>query len=173
MKKTDSKTQFHTLRLILGDQLNRQHSWFDQVNTGVIYVIAELHQEVTYVRHHVQKLCAFFAAMQAFADEIDASGHNTVHLTLDDTIKHENLSGFIRSVCRQYGVSRFEYQSPDEYRLREQLRNVELPDAIRIKEFDSEHFLLPKNAVRTTISFRASTIAWNRFTARCASASTC
>ena len=145
MNNTDSKTQFHTIRLILGDQLNRQHSWFDQVNTGVIYVIAELHQEVTYVRHHVQKLCAFFAAMQAFADEIDASGHNTVHLTLDDTIKHENLAGLIKSVCRQYGVSRFEYQSPDEYRLREQLRNVELPDAIRIKEFDSEHFLLPGN----------------------------
>ena len=47
---------FHTLRLVLGDQLNRAHSWFDQTDPGVLYLIAELPQETAYVRHHVQKI---------------------------------------------------------------------------------------------------------------------
>ena len=36
------------LRLILGDQLNPLHSWFEHIDTDVIYVIAELHQEANY-----------------------------------------------------------------------------------------------------------------------------
>ena len=35
------------LRLILGDQLNPRHTWFDTISDDVIYVIAELHQEAT------------------------------------------------------------------------------------------------------------------------------
>jgi pyruvate,water dikinase len=31
-----------TLRLLLGDQLNSEHSWFDEVNPNVIYVMAEI-----------------------------------------------------------------------------------------------------------------------------------
>ena len=50
------------LRLILGDQLNINHSWYAQQDESVMYLIAELHQESNYVRHHIQKLCGFFAA---------------------------------------------------------------------------------------------------------------
>jgi deoxyribodipyrimidine photolyase-related protein len=57
---------YKTLRLILGDQLNHHHSWFSNVDDSVLYVIAELPQEAEYVRHHVQKICAFFASMQSF-----------------------------------------------------------------------------------------------------------
>lgn len=53
------KVSYTTLRLILGDQLNYNHSWFQKVEKEVLYVIAELHQEQTYVSHHVQKVCAF------------------------------------------------------------------------------------------------------------------
>ena len=45
-----------TLRLLLGDQLNLQHSWFDEVNPNVIYLMAEMRQETDYVKHHVQKV---------------------------------------------------------------------------------------------------------------------
>lgn len=46
--------KFDTLRLILGDQLNREHSWFQQPNENTLYVMAELAQETGYVKHHVQ-----------------------------------------------------------------------------------------------------------------------
>ena len=44
------------LRWILGDQLDANHSWFSEVDPSTLYVVAELHQETNYVRHHVQKI---------------------------------------------------------------------------------------------------------------------
>ena len=65
---------YHTLRLILGDQLNASHSWFKQKQPGVLYLLAELDQEAVYTRHHIQKICAFFAAMEGFANAIEKAG---------------------------------------------------------------------------------------------------
>ena len=44
----------HTLRLLLGDQLNPQHSWFATRDDGVVYVLMEVRQETEYVLHHAQ-----------------------------------------------------------------------------------------------------------------------
>lgn len=49
-----------TLRLILGDQLNSTHSWFESVDENTIYLMAEMQQETNYVKHHIQKVVAFF-----------------------------------------------------------------------------------------------------------------
>ena len=67
---------FHTIRLVLGDQLNREHSWYKNIDDGVLYIIAELHQEATYVTHHIQKLCSFFAAMADFARSLREDRHH-------------------------------------------------------------------------------------------------
>jgi len=56
-----------TLRLILGDQLNSRHSWFQRPRKDVVYVLMEMRQETDYVRHHIQKVVGFFAAMRHFA----------------------------------------------------------------------------------------------------------
>ena len=149
IKRTD---QFHTLRLILGDQLNPQHSWFRQKDAGIGYLIAELHQEASYVRQHIQKLCAFFAAMQAFASSLEADGHRVIHLTLDDTSKFPDLTDLLDSLCETYRVSRFEYQFPDEYRLRQQLRSMKLPESIQVAAVDTEHFLLPETEFETCVT---------------------
>ncbi len=145
MTESLSQSRFHSLRLVLGDQLNHAHSWFDEVDSGVLYLVAELPQETGYVRHHVQKICAFFAAMGAFAHDLRAAGHNVLHLTLDDTTAYADLPDLIRQQCARHGVQRFEYQLPDEYRLRVQLADLELPLSTSIHEFDTEHFLLPED----------------------------
>ncbi len=132
----------HTVRLILGDQLNAQHSWFREKSDEVTYLIAELHQEATYTKHHIQKVCAFFLAMQGFADALKKAGHQVMHLTLDDTKKHQDLSTLINAVCAERKADKFEYQRPDEYRLITQLRNIEI-DGVAITEHDTEHFYLP------------------------------
>ena len=81
MKQKPAKT----LRLILGDQLDADHSWFEQIDPTVMYLIAELPSEVGYVRHHEQKICAFFLAMERFAQRLETAGHRVIHLTLDAT----------------------------------------------------------------------------------------
>ena len=138
--------KFYTLRLILGDQLNSNHSWYRNVDNGVLYVIAELHQEASYVKHHIQKIAAFFAAMENFASALQSAGHQVSYLTLDDSKKYTDLCDLISQLCQQHGIKNFDYQQPDEYRLAQQLQNLSLP-SVEISCCDTEHFLLPKEEI--------------------------
>ena len=137
---------YQTLRLILGDQLNANHSWYQHKDASVLYLVAELKQEATYTKHHIQKLCAFFSAMQQFAEALQHTGHEVSHLTLDDTVDFEDFPALIQQLCEQHGITSVEYQRPDEYRLLEQLRGMSLSGAeassIAITEVDTEHFLV-------------------------------
>ncbi|MEL4274742.1 cryptochrome/photolyase family protein [Shewanella xiamenensis] len=133
---------FHTVRLILGDQLNAEHTWYQQVDPKVLYLIAELHQENTYVTHHVQKICAFFSAMAQFASELGAAGHQVRYLTLDDTQDFVDLNALLQHYVAETGAIKFEYQRPDEYRLLAQLSQLKLANAV-VNCVDTEHFLLP------------------------------
>ena len=58
------------LRLVLGDQLNPRHPWFDTVSPDVLYVLMEVRQETDYVLHHAQKILAIFAAMRFLQDGV-------------------------------------------------------------------------------------------------------
>jgi deoxyribodipyrimidine photolyase-related protein len=140
---------YHSLRLILGDQLNAHHSWYQEQDEGVLYVIAELHQEATYVRHHIQKVCAFFAAIEGFANALRSAGHQVRHLTLDDTAGFADLNSLIAALCTEHGIEHFDYQQPDEYRLAEQLKALDL--GIPIRCCDSEHFLLKQTELASYI----------------------
>lgn len=135
--------QYTTLRLILGDQLNARHSWFVKKDSQCLYVIAELLQEAQYVKHHIQKVCGFFLAMEQFANALKKSGHQVLHLSLDDTANFTDLPALVRHLCKQHGIIRFEYQRPDEYRLLKQLRNLNSGKGIEQQEWDTEHFLVP------------------------------
>lgn len=134
-------TNHRTLRLILGDQLNAAHSWYRQHDDNVVYVIAELRQETDYVRHHIQKVCAFFAGMNAFAQALTKAGHAVEYLTLDETQNDVDLASLINRLCSELGISQFEYQRPDEYRLMRQLRDMEIA-GVTVSEVDTEHFYL-------------------------------
>ena len=89
-----------TLRLILGDQLNADHSWFRDPDPRVTYLLMEVRQETDYARHHIQKVLAFFQAMRAFRDHLLAQGHRVLYLSLgrpDNTQSiPENLQRFVR-----------------------------------------------------------------------------
>ncbi len=135
------------LRLILGDQLNAEHSWLARPDPDTLYVIAELHQEATYVRHHVQKVLAFFLAMEAFAAELKAQGHRVLHLDLDDTAAFDSLPALLTHLLEHSGSATFEYQRPDEFRLMQQLS--EFCDGLNIPGncCGTEHFLVTFDAL--------------------------
>ncbi|WP_114416171.1 cryptochrome/photolyase family protein [Marinospirillum perlucidum] len=135
-----------TLRLILGDQLNARHSWFSHVDDQVVYLLAELKQEASYTRHHLQKLLVFFKAMQVFAQGLQAQGHRVEWLTLDATADYEDLPALIKAKAAEYQVEVFEYQLPDEYRLDQQLEQLAAELPCRVKAVDSEHFLTSRSA---------------------------
>ena len=132
-----------TVRLVLGDQLNAQHSWFRTRADDTLYLIAEIKEEASYVRHHKQKICAFFLAMQHFAQALAECGHRVLYLTLDDSHNVENFSQLIAWLCEQTGAQRFEYQEPEERRLARALGRLDIDAKCRC--VSAEHFFIDKS----------------------------
>ena len=131
----------HTLRLILGDQLNSQHSWFTKTNPDVTYLMLEMRQETDYVTHHIQKVLGFFLSMRQFAQELQEKGHQFIYLTLDDPQNQQSLPTQIKTLVTKEGFNRFEYLLPDEYRLDQQLKECCNDLGIHCQAVDTEHFL--------------------------------
>ena len=136
-----------TIRLILGDQLNEKHSWFNTVDDSVVYVFMEMQQETNYVAHHIQKVVAFFAAMRNFNKELKKLGHKTHYLSLDDSDNKQNLCDNLDHVIKHYQASQFEYQLPDEYRLDQQLKDYCSTSKTSTNAVDSEHFMTSRTAL--------------------------
>ncbi|WP_418264063.1 cryptochrome/photolyase family protein [Flavobacterium faecale] len=129
-----------TLRLILGDQLNSNHSWFQSDNSQVTYVMMEVRTETDYVTHHIQKVVGFFAAMRNFAQELIANNHAVIYIKLNDA---DNLQSFdlnINQLISKEGFDKFEYQLPDEYRVDQLIKKWCEAVNIPTEAFDTEHF---------------------------------
>ncbi len=141
-----------TLRLILGDQLNMAHSWFQQADDRVTYVMMEVRQETDYVTHHIQKLAGFFAAMRAFAKALRDRDHSVIYIPLDDPENSQNFEKNILRLIKSQKFSRFEYLLPDEYRLDTQFRDMQEKLPVDAHAFDTEHFLTRRFDVKDHFS---------------------
>lgn len=129
------------LRIILGDQLNINHSWFTQDPSVAEYVLMEVKEEASYVRHHIQKVVGFFLSMRSFAEELTAKGFSVRYITLDDPANKHCFSDNVKNLVSSGRYSAFEYQSADEYRVAESLRKLSGALSVPSLEVDSEHFL--------------------------------
>jgi deoxyribodipyrimidine photolyase-related protein len=132
--------QYKTLRLILGDQLNAQHSWLCAVDDTILYVLMEIRPETDYARHHLQKVVGFFLAMRGFADELAAAGHAVRYFKLDDAANGQSFEENCGRLITEHGIQKFEYQEPDEWRLDEQLRKFSEGLEIETACHSTEHF---------------------------------
>ncbi len=139
-----------TLRLILGDQLNYQHSWYKNKDKDTFYLMMELRQETDYVLHHIQKITAFFAAMRSFAAHLREQGFEVLYLKLDEEQSSKSLTDNLLHYIQHCDISKLEYQQPDEYRLSEQLSSFAESVDLPIKKYSTEHFLVPHEALWDT-----------------------
>ena len=136
------------VRLILGDQLNQNHSWFSSVNDDITYVIAEMRQETDYVKHHIQKVTAFFLAMRSFKKDLSAKGHNFIYYQLNDKNNPQDLELIISRTIAETKADKFEYQLPDEYRLDQQLQQICSSLDIANDYYDTEHFYTTRTELK-------------------------
>ena len=141
-KQTKSNT---TLRLILGDQLNLQHRWFNEVDDATVYILMEVRQETDYVLHHAQKILAIFAAMRDLARQLREAGHRVHYLAIDDASNLQSMPDNIDALIARYQATAFEYQAPDEWRLDQQLYQHGRRSAVNWMMVDSEHFYTTRN----------------------------
>lgn len=129
-----------TLRLILGDQLNCHHSWFETADDSIIYIMMEIRTETDYATHHIQKIAGFFAAMREFCDYLRNKNHNCIYLKLNDKNNLQSLEANLSAIISKEDYTTFEYQLPDEYRIDLLLKNLCSQLSIPFKVYDTEHF---------------------------------
>ncbi|EOR94999.1 Putative deoxyribodipyrimidine photolyase protein [Arcticibacter svalbardensis MN12-7] len=129
------------LRLILGDQLNSNHSWFKTVDPSVTYVMMEVRTETDYVWHHIQKVASFFSAMRHFADDLKQAGHQVIYIRLNDAGNLQSFQHNLDFLIDKEAFTHFDYQLPDEYRLDHLLKNYAESLLITSQVVDSDHFM--------------------------------
>ena len=129
-----------TLRLILGDQLNSNHSWFKRVDDSITYVMMEVRTETDYATHHIQKVVGFFVAMRNFAHDLAEKKHTILYIKLNDKNNQQSFNKNILLLLTKNSFTNFEYQLPDEYRLDKQLKEFCKTLTIENLVVDSEHF---------------------------------
>ena len=138
-----------TLRLILGDQLNSKHSWFKNNQDDYVYCLFEMRQETDYVKHHIQKVIGFFAAMRAFSETLKSNGCKVEYYTLNTKENTQDLTKNLQQLIKKHNITCFEYINPDEYRLDQQLQTFCKTLEIKTNTISAEHFYTKRNDLAT------------------------
>jgi deoxyribodipyrimidine photolyase-related protein len=113
-----------TLRLILGDQLNRNISALEGIDSRTdVILMAEVMQEATYVKHHKQKIAFILSAMRHFAEELKSEGFQVRYTNLDDVENSGSIIGELDRAIEDLSPDLICITAPAEYRLFDQLSN--------------------------------------------------
>ncbi len=128
-----------SFRIILGDQLNPNHSWFKVINSEITYVFIECKGEGSYAPHHIQKVVGIFYSMRQFANTLKKQGHNVIYHKILES-KEIELIDILDSICQKKGVQNLYFQHPDELRM---LNNLKLlrTRGYHVSFSSTEHFI--------------------------------
>jgi len=78
--------------------------------------------------------------MRSFSERLQSNGHNVKYYTINHPENLQDLGKIINQCINQFGIKKFEYQWPDEYRLDQQLKTICEGLKIPSEVFDTEHF---------------------------------
>jgi len=128
------------LRLVLGDQLNHDHSWWNDDPETFTVLLCEARSETDYVKHHIQKVVAFFLAMRSFADYLKGRGFDVIYLKLDDPENRGSITESLKHILKKGKYTSWSFQLPDEYRLDTDLNKLKSEFDMDCQVVDTEHF---------------------------------
>lgn len=138
-----------TLRLILGDQLNIQHSWFQEQTPNILYTLMEIKTESEYCTHHIQKVIGFFTAMRDFSSKLNEQGHQVKYFKITDDDNEQDFALNLNKLIREHKISKLEIIEPDEYRLEKYFQNYLEDINIDFEIFQAEHFLAERKELES------------------------
>jgi deoxyribodipyrimidine photolyase-related protein len=138
-----------TLRLVLGDQLNHQHPWWNDDPETFEVLMCECLEETGYVTHHIQKVVAFFLAMRNFAKWLREEKGIAVHyMYLDSPDNTQSICGNVEALLQKGSFHSWAYQLPDEYRLDRALSDFAEKAPHPCATADTAHFLSERYELR-------------------------
>ena len=135
-----------TLRLILGDQLNPEIATLRDTNpTSDIIFMAEVIEEVTYVKHHQKKIVFLFSAMRHFAKALSEKGFDVAYTKLDDPLNGGSFNSEIERAIALYEIEQIIITSPGEYRLLQIFESWEEQFGVPVLILEDDSFLCTKS----------------------------
>lgn len=112
------------LRLVLGDQLDREIASLQGLEDGDIVLLAEVQDEAVYVKHHKQKIALVLAAMRHFAEQLAKDGVEVDYVRLEDDGNTGSIAGEITRAVQRRKPDRVVVTAPGEWRLAEAFRRL-------------------------------------------------
>ncbi len=137
------------LIIVLGDQLTPTLSSLAAGNPAQDRVLmAELHDEATYVRHHKKKIAFLFSAMRHFAEELRALGWTVDYVKLDAPENQGSFSGQLAHAVTRHQPDRVVVTEAGEWRVMEMLREWQAQFSIPVDILPDDRFLCPPDAFK-------------------------
>ena len=132
--------------LILGDQLSLELATLRVLDRDQdLVLLAEVHQEATYVKHHQQKIVLLFSAMRHFAEELGDLGWHVAYHQYEPDSKQQDLLAVLQQVCQQHEVSSVVMTESGEFRL-EQAMAEHWPSVlgVAVERYQDDRFFCTK-----------------------------
>ena len=135
------------LILVLGDQLTPTLSSLaagDPARDRVL--MAELHDEATYVRHHKKKIAFLFSAMRHFAEELRRAGWTVDYVTLDAPDNEGSFTGQVARAVAEHRPARIVVTAAGEWRVAQMLEDWGTRFAVPVDILPDDRFLCRPDA---------------------------
>ncbi len=125
------------LRFILGDHLTTGVSALAGLDPAHdVVLMAEVHDEATYVRHHKQKIAFIFSAMRHFANALRKQGVTVDYVKIDDPDNTHAFTGELERALVRHRATEVVVTEPGEWRVWEMMLDWRetLPVPVHIRE---------------------------------------
>ncbi len=144
--KQNMKPRFQTIRFILGDQLTPSLSSLKDADPDQdLIVMAEPHDEATYVPHHRQKIVMILSAMRHFAEELRENGF---HVAYFDYQNHptKSFTDALKAVLSEHDIKEVIVTEPGEWRVKHEIDKWSEDLDISVDVRTDDRFFAPLSA---------------------------
>ena len=132
--------EIRALVVVLGDQLDRESSAFDEFDAehDVVWM-AEVADESTHVWSAKQRIAVFLAAMRHFAELLRAEGLRVDYTPLDVTERH-SIAAELQRAIERLEPHRLVMSAPGDWRVYQSIRAVADQAGLPLGVRDDRHF---------------------------------
>lgn len=138
-----------TLRVVLGDQCSPRLSALEDLDPAHdVVLMAEVHAECTYVRHHPKKISLVLSAMRHFARALGSRGVRVRYVQLDDPDNTHSLRGEVVRAATELSPGLIVATEPGEWRVLDDMLGWEREAGCRVEIRDDTRFLCSRQEFR-------------------------
>ena len=133
--------ELRTLVIVLGDQLDRQSSAFDDFDRAYDAVwMAEVAEESTHVWSAKQRIAIFLSAMRHFADALRCDGVRLDYTRLGERAGDDSLAARLRDAIARLKPQRLVMCAPGDWRVHQSIREVAAAAGLGLDVREDRHF---------------------------------